>query len=1105
MSVHGPSPFTPEYSNELLQKVQSIYHDDIKHYYPQLKLEKLLDLLEHTEYLLELFFTYNKNNTNNKDVLTAFIVGCYYLFLIIPQSIQFQSKNKSYGIYTELKKLYENETHMTNVLLMVKDEIENVLDMDENNNGSDLNHRIIKRQRAYSISINELSNQVKSLSISNSIDQEHINNKTETSLTNQPPNHHLLPIILHCDEEFSNEEINATDFDRASPLWTAPSLEPKDQLKLAYTNNTNTKTNTDNNNGQKDSTANDFPFAPIQMPFDNGSAPDIPPKIPITKATTNIINNSESENNVNEGTMPFTTSSLENINNINNINNYKTIEQTNPDRASNHRKDSYHSIYMVDDGSADGITQYYDSNPYIHSLERLQKQCIITAQELFSILSNPIEKSKLLLIDLRFPKRFSSNHIVAPNLIMIDPMLLWNSKTNTPIYDITTLENLLYEPKARKLLQNRTQFEYIVFYTDNKTYMNTNFDYSFTFFYLLVTSKTNKNIKSAPTHLLGGYDKWKKVLYSYSEQYNFNMGDYLYKPHRHSGDSIKHHDDLVDSHILQPPSWKPPELPLRMRKRPPPPPPVAIPTPPVPHLLTNSTLPPISSTTEQSPGIVLKTKTMTDLHSTKSQQHRNQYLTSYQHQVELARDDETRRKYHQERESLMLTRSRKFSIPTIEKSPNLYVSLSITGLRNLGNTCYINSMLQCLFATRLFRDLFISSKFQSFINDSKFPNTPKISNSFNLLFKKMYLNGGCSVVPTSFLKTCNILRPDLRIPDDQQDTQEFLMIILDRLHDELSNQQEVVNEYPNLLLYDENNLKVQNKEYKHWFDKNVIGNGLSPIDHIFSGQMENSLQCQRCGNSSYNYSTFYVLSLAIPKPSSTTFSRSKRVKLEECINMFTSDEVLSGENAWDCPKCGSSASSTISDSEKLLNVTSSKKKNMSSHNEHHRYKSKFFTLHTRSHRSISPFRKKTSPAAVPSSTKNEPWKSKKLITIKTLNFIVLPPILVIHLSRFYYDLTKKNNTVITYPLILNIVLKNNEVAKYRLYGIVNHSGNLISGHYTSLVNKEPNHDLGSKKQRWYYFDDETVKEERNHGDMDKGILQVSSRDVYVLFYERIYE
>lgn len=87
----------------------------------------------------------------------------------------------------------------------------------------------------------------------------------------------------------------------------------------------------------------------------------------------------------------------------------------------------------------------------------------------------------------------------------------------------------------------------------------------------------------------------------------------------------------------------------------------------------------------------------------------------------------------------------------------------------------------------------------------------------------------------------------------------------------------------------------------------MVANGLSPVDGVFQGQMENALQCQRCGYESVNYSTFYVLSLALPKPSAPAFYKSGRVKLEDCINMFTSDEVLTGENAWDCPKCGSKA------------------------------------------------------------------------------------------------------------------------------------------------------------------------------------------------------
>ena len=140
-------------------------------------------------------------------------------------------------------------------------------------------------------------------------------------------------------------------------------------------------------------------------------------------------------------------------------------------------------------------------------------------------------------------------------------------------------------------------------------------------------------------------------------------------------------------------------------------------------------------------------------------------------------------------------------------------------------------------------------------------------------------------------------------------------------------------------------------------------------------------------------------------------------------------------------------------------------------------------------------------------TKNsKKWKSKKLTTIKSLDFIVLPPILVIHLSRFYYDLTKKNNTVITYPLILNIILKNNKVVRYKLYATVNHSGNLINGHYTSVVNKEKSHEIGLNRQVWVTFDDDVIKQHhKDRDDFETGRTEISSNEVYVLFYERVDE
>lgn len=1012
--------FTPEYSNELLRFVQNVYEEYIKHSYTHLKLEKLLDLLEHTEYLFESYLEFLQEK-DSQDALTAFTIGCYYLYLVVPQSIQFQTRNKSYSIFNDLKKMYENQANMTNVLLMVKDEVDGILDK----SARDLNEfeKSITRKRAYSVPDRQLAKSLANLSISDNPIPEAVQE------TDPKPDH-------------SNADVEKAPDEDTTELWTAPSLEPNDQLKLALDPEPLSPSlmALDQPLETDQSDATSFQKQPVSR-LRQGSAP--------TKPGNHFAEELAPEN---PDSMVFFEQDGANEN----------FWSANVDRQNTHRKDSYHSVYMFEGEGDDHSGSITDS--LIQTLERLQKQSIITAPELFTILSSPEERGKLLLIDLRLTKRSRVNHIVAPYTVEVDPRDLWNTQTKTPISSSAVLDRIIKKPAFLE----RGSFEYIVYYTDMRTYMTVHFDYMFTLFYLL-TSAPTVNLKSLPTHLLGGYEKWKKLMKNYSTNYNIELNDYIYRPY---GELKKGALESSDKKSPEMPSWKPPGVPPRIRKRPPPPSSLSMPSeegplapPPVPPKISldhvgesESTLSEHGSTAGSGPSKSSKKL----VRSTGVSSSNQQYWRLQRH----------------------------YSIPTIEKSSNTYVSLSITGLRNLGNTCYINGMLQCLFATTKLRDLFISGKYETFLNQ-KFKNQPQLSKSFSILFKKMYINGGCSVVPSGFLKVLNYLRPDLRIPDDQQDTQEFLMLVLDRLHDELSNQALVADEYPDLLLYDQKRMNVQSKEYKKWFEEHVIGNGLAPIDHIFQGQIENTLECQRCGNSSYSHSTFYVLSLAMPKPSSSTFSRSKRVKLEDCINMFTSEETLSGENAWDCPKCCGPLNGP-SDSKK-----SKKRKKLEYGGDSHSKRS-IFKLHSKRSRSKSPFRMLGGTRSLMGDK-----KPKELTSKKTLNFIAVPPVLVIHLSRFYYDLTKKNDTIVTYPLILNIVLKNNEVAKYRLYGVVNHSGNLISGHYTSLVNKDPMHRLDKGWQKWYYFDDEVVKEETNHGNLEQGVIKVSSADVYVLFYERM--
>lgn len=89
---------------------------------------------------------------------------------------------------------------------------------------------------------------------------------------------------------------------------------------------------------------------------------------------------------------------------------------------------------------------------------------------------------------------------------------------------------------------------------------------------------------------------------------------------------------------------------------------------------------------------------------------------------------------------------------------------------------------------------------------------------------------------------------------------------------------------------------------------------------------------------------------------------------------------------------------------------------------------------------------------------------------------------------------------------MNIILKNGKVIRYKLYGTVNHSGNLINGHYTSVVNKEKSHEIGLNRQVWVTFDDDYIQQHRkDRNNFEAGKTEMSSDEVYVLFYERMDE
>jgi ubiquitin carboxyl-terminal hydrolase 8 len=119
-------------------------------------------------------------------------------------------------------------------------------------------------------------------------------------------------------------------------------------------------------------------------------------------------------------------------------------------------------------------------------------------------------------------------------------------------------------------------------------------------------------------------------------------------------------------------------------------------------------------------------------------------------------------------------------------------------------------------------------------------------------------------------------------------------------------------------------------------------------------------------------------------------------------------------------------------------------------------------------------------------------ETKERIDIKKrIQFWSFPNILVIDLKRFNARF-QKNQVLVTFPfdnldLSEYVIGYKKNIYNYELYGVCNHSGGVMGGHYTAYVK--------NANGKWYHFNDTSVSE--------VGITEsIISPKAYVLFYRK---
>ena len=193
------------------------------------------------------------------------------------------------------------------------------------------------------------------------------------------------------------------------------------------------------------------------------------------------------------------------------------------------------------------------------------------------------------------------------------------------------------------------------------------------------------------------------------------------------------------------------------------------------------------------------------------------------------------------------------------------------GLTNLGNTCYMNSALQCLRSVEELSLYFLTKKWEEEVNKvNPIGYKGQIASVYASLVNNIYsVSASASFSPKQFKQTLGRAN-SLFSGYGQQDSQEFLSWLIDALHEDLNRI--ITKPYKENPDSDDNTFRDPEamKQLGEIYRSNYRARNDSVSTDLFNGFYKNTMVCPECDKVSITFDPYSQLTLQLPIEQSWT-------------------------------------------------------------------------------------------------------------------------------------------------------------------------------------------------------------------------------------------